>query len=111
MFKVGDEVICIDVSLHADQMLEPWHLDGYVGNLSLISEGSPYIIEGFDRKDGLFLVGIMTPHRQRYGLGFKASRFRKTQRHGSGLAIESFMTMPGGYEEPRRKVPAKKERA
>ncbi len=32
---------------------------------------------------------------------------RKVQKRLESLKIESFMTMPGGYEEPRRKAPEK----
>lgn len=35
---------------------------------------------------------------------FLASCFRKVQRRNDRLTIEAFMTMPGGFEEPRRRV-------
>lgn len=39
--------------------------------------------------------------------GFAACCFRKVQRKNPRLSIEAFMTMPGGFEEPKRKAPVK----
>jgi hypothetical protein len=58
---------------------------------------------------GLLFVGIPGD----ICCSYYAGNFRKVERRNDRLSIEAFMTMPGGFEEPRRpKAPAKKrERA
>lgn len=100
-FKPGDEVVCVDASLYEPG---PWLGDPPV-------EGCVYVVDALSHFRGephLHLAEISN----HYGLGgndlgYRARRFRKVQRKNPRLAIETFMTMPGGFEEPKRKIPAK----
>ena len=94
MFRVGDEVVCVDAS--------PSWVDGRC----YFSEGGSYVISGFDTLPpdgsgdlGVYIVGVKTPpyHDDR---GWSASRFRKVTK--SKTDIQAWLAQPSDYEEPKR---------
>lgn len=102
-FKPGDEVVCVSDDLQWGFYPCP------------LVAGQVYTVLGvasIRATDGAsFSVDVGVPSMATGGL-WRPSRFRKVQRKNPRLSIEAFMTVPGGFEEPRRKTPAKKrERA
>lgn len=102
-FRVGDEVVCVDAQTMNPFWGPPPLVEGQVYVVESLHAGvcpryGPYI--------GVYLVGAP---RSETGNGWDSVRFRKVQRRNDRLTIEAFMTIPGGFEEPRRpKAPAKK---
>lgn len=98
-FKPGDEVVRVGCD---ESELMPGQ--------SFARSGGPefnkvYVVESVWRVGTIFaltLVGFECPLG-----GYDTRAFRKAQRKNARLAIETFMTMPGGFEEPKRKAPAK----
>lgn len=112
MFAPGDEVVCLSRGTHPD-----W---------TLIEVGAVYVVSHVYPPDaecpewGLELAGVVVSDTFSIDvenatiwrdIGWDASRFRKVQKRNRRLTIEAFMTMPGGFEEPRRAPAKKRERA
>lgn len=98
-FKPGDEVVCVHATnFHDDPCV--------VGSTYRVAA-----VRSFPGGQGLDLKGI--PVEGCLWLGHAPGRFRKVNRRNSRLTIEAFMTMPGGFEEPKRKspTPTRKEKA
>lgn len=102
-FKPGDEVVRIsfgDAPFASDWPHDPCaDRVGVTATVSGVFEASPGVY-------GLFLQEFWTDAPG----GFAAIAWRKVQRRNSSLTIEAFMTMPGGFEEPRRAPAKKRER-
>jgi len=108
-FKPGDELVCVV----ADPL--PASKE-YAATADVLVAGDIYTVEAvyfcywFDRA-----VVILSeadngpPYRGFKDEGFGAWRFRKIERRNDSLSIEAFRTIQdGGFEEPKRKAPAKK---
>lgn len=107
MFRVGDEVVCVDASPCAA-----------TGRVSGLAHGGRYTVAalcGGTGGLGVLLIEAVAPATVLWGpdYGFRASRFRKVQKRNDRLTIEAFSVIKdGGFEEPKRRAPAKKrERA
>lgn len=106
MFKVGDEVVCVDakgsvvLNKNATYTITEIAPKGamvttYEGARKRVSEDVVQLSE----------IGVWTCPGF---YGFKLTRFRKVERKNSRLTLEAFFTVPGGFEEPKR-TPAKKK--
>ena len=98
-FKVGDEVVCINNE--NDDLLK-------VGSVYTVAE---FLAAGDGHEDWTTDVDsvqlVEIGHVEDDDVyGFAAEHFRKVQRRNSRLTLESFFTVPGGFEEPKR-TPAK----
>lgn len=98
MFKVGDEVVCVDVS---------WHGTGHAPDLDLINIDQVYQVAHCVAGGGVRLLGIPSFNP----MGYRAERFRKVQRTRQDLSIERFLTIKPGFEEPKRAPEKQKEKA
>lgn len=109
-FKPGDKVVCVDAGpLRNPATQVPSRPSGLV-------EGGVYTVllirPNYECPERLSVeLAEIAPEALLRGVpkrgGFFHGRFRKVQNRLDSLKIESFMTMPGGYEEPRRKAPEK----
>lgn len=115
MFRVGDEVECVDAS-DCPELVEgaPYIVERIVqcGDEILCTDGEWSIVtsEGvsvwvFGGQDFRVYEDEETPS------GYKPERFRKVERKSDSLSIEAFLTIkPGQYEEPKRtNQPAKRK--
>lgn len=96
MLKPGDEVVCVD------DAPRDWRPVG-------LTRGEVYVVECVHPFGAAFFVtlcGEVAPH----SVGWWSDRFRKVQKRNDRLSIESFMTMPGGFEEPRRPAKTKEKK-
>lgn len=98
-FKPGDEVVCVFAG--------PWWCTDTSGPTSGPRRDSVWTVESLDlcEEYGTTIGLIGWP-----GDSFAAECFRKAQPRNDRLTIEAFMTMPGGFEEPRRAPAKKRER-
>ena len=115
MFKVGDEVECVDAA--------PANSPGCVnhGMAVPLIKGATYTVRELciSPVSGRSGVRLAEPETRWAGWGitdgaYWAVRFRKVERKSDSLSIEAFRTIQdGGFEEPKRtNQPAKrKERA
>ena len=97
MFRVGDEVVCVDASTDAGCR--------WIGDAPV--EGQVYTIRALGPSRLSQLPGVWLNEIRHCGKGgwdeaYRASRFRKVQRRKTDLSIESFLTIKPGFEEPRR---------
>lgn len=102
MFRVGDEVVCVDAQRR--------EFSGNPENCNLLTQGAVYTV----RRLAYGGLGVhLAEVRNMNPSGFWHDRFRKVQRKTSDLSIETFLTIKPGFEEPRRTTtPARKrERA
>ena len=98
-FKIGDEVVCVDASL-------AWGIEPH----SLI-KGETYTVVGLVDPEGFdpgVVVQVPSPH---YSTAWSPRRFRKVQKRNDRLTLETFFTVPGGFEEPKRTPAKRRERA
>lgn len=109
-FRVGDEVVCVDDSKATSPV---YGLGATYWNPPV--RGATYTIAGLGVAwDGaspvVYLAEQANPHRDTgEEQGYWAARFRKVERRNDRLSIEAFSVIKdGGFEEPRRKAPAKK---
>jgi hypothetical protein len=100
-FKPGDEVVAKESCVSSPLLLS-------AGQVYLVSRVELVPCPGDEVRVFLFGVpeGDIDPLKAPF-YGFPPQRFARAQKRLDSLKIESFMTMPGGYEEPRRKVPEK----
>lgn len=97
-FKVGDEVVCVNNTNRPNAIWFPGckpqlNTKYTVTGLLIDPWGDPAVtLAELDNAD----------------TGYAAWRFRKVQKRNDRLTIEAFMTVPGGFEDPKRTTPAKK---
>lgn len=109
MFKPGDEVVCVDDG----PMLTP-RRKSVAGPSGLVA-GKSYTIQkvrpNFSDPSVVMveLVGVSHGCNLFATPGYAAYRFRRVHKRNDRLSIESFMTMPGGFEEPRRPAKTKEK--
>lgn len=106
MFKVGDEVVCVDAEFLNDNC-----------PLTRLTEGSVYVVEAvYPDGEGclchnspymLDLVGVPSDPEWAYA----ACSFRKVERKSDNFSIEAFLTIkPNQFEGPKRtNQPAKRK--
>lgn len=94
-FKPGDEVVCVDNKGAPE-----------------LSVGATYTVTAVLYGGEGLTVAEADPSEW-WAVGYWSERFREVNRRNSRLTIEAFMTMPGGFEEPKRKspTPTRKEKA
>lgn len=102
MFKVGDEVVCINIGPLQNK-------NGRFLSCPFLEKGKVYVVSsvGVCPVFDVPYVNVVGVNAERAS-GFKPERFRKAQRKNSRLTLEAFFTVPGGFEEPKR-APAKKK--
>jgi len=99
MFKVGDEVVCVDAEFHGYGS----HSDA----LQLVLDGRYTVSAIVSAHQGVHVDEICAKNPS----GFNWHRFRKVERKSDSLSIEAFLTIkPDGFEEPKRtNQPAKRK--
>ena len=118
MFRVGDEVLCVDAR-DCPELIEgaPYIVERVLeyGDEILCSDGEWSVVmsEGVS----LWVFGghnFRVYENEEESSGYKPERFRKVERKSDSLSIEAFLTIkPNQFEGPKRtNQPAKrKERA
>jgi hypothetical protein len=97
MFRVGDEVVCVNAIPGGHYDPPRAHLvRGEVYTISAVRMARGREILVVELVEAPWLANDGGPG------SFRADRFRKVQRRKTDMSIESFLTIKPGFEEPRR---------
>jgi hypothetical protein len=110
VFEVGEKIVCVNAG-RIDPFLE-WSWALMEGAVYTVTKIGPTPIR--NHLNGSIVVWLAEAENlmpDGRSVGFAVARFRRAEKRNDRLTIEAFMTVPGGWEEPRRVVDKPREKA